>query len=211
MSHHSFIAIHDKSPESRILYISSGVHQAMGVHPQDMIGQSAYAFITNDQHTQAYPLSSCGSLDETCVTILHINAQHTGHLLATRVYIFSCDSCNLIVAIMQPGQVHQQPPAIDVRRPFASSVSTSSVHAARETSLRACLVLGSWDSSPVLHPDGRASGLVTNPDGPRIVFATNSISRILDTDGDELVDMPFLRMVAPESLAEAADFLERLR
>ncbi|KAJ2787727.1 hypothetical protein GGI15_000498 [Coemansia interrupta] len=215
MPHHSFIAIHDKSPESRILYMSSGVRQALGVQPQDMIGQSAYAFLASDTHTAAYPHASCGSLDETCVTILDLNAQHTGTLLATRVHIFSCDSCNLIVATMQPGHVRRQPPAMDVCRPFSpssepSEPSASAVRVARETRLRACLVLGPWVSHPVVSADGGSAGVVTNPLGPRVVFATNSVSRMLDVDGDELVDMPFLRMVAPESLGEAAGFLERL-
>ncbi|KAJ2445731.1 hypothetical protein GGF42_005897 [Coemansia sp. RSA 2424] len=43
-----------------------------------------------------------------------------------------------------------------------------------------------------------------------IVLVTNSISRLVEVDGDDLINTPLLRLVAPESLARTAQFLEDL-
>ncbi|KAJ1880002.1 hypothetical protein H4R99_002089 [Coemansia sp. RSA 1722] len=205
---HSFIAIHDKSQESRILYISSGVRQAMGTEPQQMIGHSAYVFMIDDSYSQSYSSLQCGDTDETSVAVMHINTKHeNGELVASRVFVFSCDTCNVIIAVMYPGRVRQSAPTMSISRPPLAPVSILD-RASRETQLRSCMVLEQPQPTEVMLPNGLSSGVTTSPGGPKIVFVTNSISRLLDTDGDELVGMPFLKLVAPESLADAARFLD---
>ncbi|KAJ1820783.1 hypothetical protein LPJ56_003365, partial [Coemansia sp. RSA 2599] len=205
---HSFIAIQDKSAESRILYISSGVRQAMGVEPQEMIGQSAYMFMTDDSYAQSYPNMYCGDIDETSVAVMYINVKRdSGELIASRIFIFSCDTCNIIIAVMCPGRVRANPPTVNLHRPPVAPGSRLD-GASREMHLRSCMVLETSRSGDIVLPGGQQSGMTTSPGGPKIVFVTNSISRLLDTDGDELIDKPFLKLVAPESLADAARFLD---
>ncbi|KAJ2741601.1 hypothetical protein GGI20_005073 [Coemansia sp. BCRC 34301] len=221
---HSFIGIHDKSAEARILYLSSGVQHAMGFPPQMMIGSSAYGFITDDEYAQSYPTAYCGDADETSVTVMNINATHSGgDLIATRLVVFSCDTCFLVVAMMFPGSPSVALPTLDIHRmqrggaepavPAQQQQSRqSSVHITRAPHPRACMVVE--NASPLGLPVTTASlehsSLVTKPIGPHIVFVTNSISRIIEADGDELIDTPLLRLVAPESLAKTAQFLEDL-
>ncbi|KAJ1647690.1 hypothetical protein LPJ64_000937 [Coemansia asiatica] len=204
----SFIAIHDKSTESRILFISSGVRQAMGIEPQEMIGHSAYTFMTDDNFTQSYPTLYCGDADETSVAVMHLNVKrNNGDLIASRVFVFGCDTCNVVIAVMYPGRVRLNPPAMNLHRPPVASESRLD-GASSETHLRSCMVLERSRPLELALPTGQSSGVSTSPGGPKIVFVTNSISRLLDTDGDELIDRPFLKLVAPESLADAAGFLD---
>ncbi|KAJ2724354.1 hypothetical protein GGI07_002033 [Coemansia sp. Benny D115] len=150
-------------------------------------------------------------MDETTVSVMHINVQKNGgDLVAARVAIFSCDSCNVIIAMTYPDRLHPSSPTLDIKRhqdAISQPRRDASIHVSRETRIRSCLVLGRSDTSEILLPNGQSSGVFTNPDGPVVVFATNSISNLLEIDGDELIGSSFLRLVAPESLTAAAQFL----
>ncbi|KAJ1958929.1 hypothetical protein GGI12_004610 [Dipsacomyces acuminosporus] len=66
------------------------------------------------------------------------------------------------------------------------------------TNHQACFVLGDFSPND---PDGDA--------GPKIVFTTDSINRILDVDSCDLQGVPFLSLVAMEDNQKAYGFLER--
>ncbi|KAJ2909040.1 hypothetical protein GGI21_002280 [Coemansia aciculifera] len=221
---HSFIGIHDKSSEARILYLSSGVSQALGMPPHMMVGSSAYGFITDDEYSQSYPTAYCGDADETSVTVMNINAMHSGgEPVATRLVVFSCDTCFLVVAMMFPGMPSVALPTLDIKRMEHGAESAvpvpqqqqharrSSVHTTSAPHPRACMVV---ENARLLEADLAVvpgSTVITKPSGPHIVFVTNSIGRIVDVDGgDELINTPLLRLIAPESLAKTAQFLEDL-
>ncbi|KAJ2468735.1 hypothetical protein GGI02_003614 [Coemansia sp. RSA 2322] len=216
---HSFIGIHDKSEEARILYLSSGVLQAMGMPAQTMVGSSAYGFITDDPYLQSYPSMYCGDADETSVTIMNVNAMHSGGApVATRLVAFSCDTCILVVAMMFPDMPCVAPPTLNIQRmqgPEAAGDSRGriSVHVTQAPHPRACLVVehvSLTSSELAVFPGSEQAGIVSKPNGPHIVFVTNSISRVVRADGDELINTPFLQLVAPESLSRAAQFLQEL-
>ncbi|KAI8323647.1 hypothetical protein GQ54DRAFT_257864 [Martensiomyces pterosporus] len=229
---YSFICIHDKSAETRLLYLSSGVRQAMGYQPQAMVGHSAVNFIADDWYAQDYPEAYQEDDDETSVTVMNLNAKRNGgDPIATRLVAFNCETCILIVAIMFPEQPYTPLSTLGVRRldhaleqqsqppsrnegpgaQVARPPRTQSVFVTRAPQPKACFVLERISSQQVhASEDESNSHLVTKPNGPQIVFVTNSINRILNLDGDELINTPFLRLLAPESLVKASQFLDEL-
>ncbi|KAJ1955922.1 hypothetical protein EC988_001618 [Linderina pennispora] len=79
------------------------------------------------------------------------------------------------------------------------TLRSAHVHTARSCRAKACFVLTRADTSTETH-------------GPTVVFVTNSISRILgdDTEGHEVINMPFFSLIAPPDITKAAGFLDSL-
>ncbi|KAJ2546958.1 hypothetical protein EV175_005405 [Coemansia sp. RSA 1933] len=55
-----------------------------------------------------------------------------------------------------------------------------------------------------------ASGGTRRKNGPLIVFASGSVSRLIDADTSDLLRFPFLKLVAPEDILRVSKFFERI-
>ncbi|KAJ1795685.1 hypothetical protein LPJ59_004203 [Coemansia sp. RSA 2399] len=72
-------------------------------------------------------------------------------------------------------------------------------HTDRSRTRRACLIV-----DKVSEPNG------CNTMGPRIIFASSSLSQITDIDACDVQGTPFLSLVPPEDVTKAATFLEQV-
>ncbi|KAJ2797001.1 hypothetical protein H4R20_005346 [Coemansia guatemalensis] len=66
----------------------------------------------------------------------------------------------------------------------------------------------------MLESPEKVCGEVFNPEyrvnGPNIVFATSSVSHLIDADISDVMQYPFLKLVAPEDVTHVSKFFERL-
>ncbi|KAJ1937402.1 hypothetical protein FBU59_004759 [Linderina macrospora] len=197
-----------------------------------MLGQSAYGFIADDAYKLDYPAVYANDTEDASVMVMRLNAKsQDGAPVTTRLVAFNCDTCILVVAMMFPEQpavpltnlaVRRVDESLEAQRAMAGAEATASntqqetsrqvsrasgIFVTRATQPKACFVLECLDAGPeIITPEG----LVTKPIGPSIVFVTNSVGRLLDAEGDELIGTPFLRLVAPESLLRASKFIDDL-
>ncbi|KAJ2680663.1 hypothetical protein GGH99_005394 [Coemansia sp. RSA 1285] len=82
------------------------------------------------------------------------------------------------------------------------SLYRAHIYTARASRAKACFILNYIETAD----DNPAS------QGPTIDFVTNSVSEIFggDTDGHEIMDKPFLSLVAPQDITKAAVYLDNL-
>ncbi|KAJ2401413.1 hypothetical protein GGI23_001412 [Coemansia sp. RSA 2559] len=91
---------------------------------------------------------------------------------------------------------------VNPKQPLVTKESLHKAHifTARAARAKACFILNTIDSDPASQ-------------GPTIEFVTNTVSDIFggDTDGHEIMDRPFLSLVAPQDVTKAAVYLDSLR
>ncbi|KAJ1964766.1 hypothetical protein GGI12_001209 [Dipsacomyces acuminosporus] len=95
---------------------------------------------------------------------------------------------------------HEDMVNLDYPKVTRASLRNASMHTTRACRDKACFVL---DRS-----DRQLEGSV----GPRVVFVTNTVSRIFDdnVDGDELINMPFFSIVATAEITKIARFMDTM-
>ncbi|KAJ1838659.1 hypothetical protein LPJ70_005373 [Coemansia sp. RSA 2708] len=220
----SYIGIHTREKNIRLLYVSSGCRQAIGYTPEFLIQQGGAQFIAdgfdfNDYaHLYADQATDSDSQEDgASVFMAHLHIAHArGMPILHRIITFKMDNCILYVATTFPeakysGQGELTARALDrqmeinvTRKRAAMQMDGKSVYYARNTyQAKAALVLERPDLLEVAQTGQRSSG-------PLIAFCTGSINRIIEADSEDLASYPFLKLVAPECIVEASEFLEQL-
>ncbi|KAJ1723652.1 hypothetical protein LPJ53_002035 [Coemansia erecta] len=185
----AYIAIHDKTPLMRVLYASSNIRQILQFAPSEVVGHPALAFVS---HIKATDYSEqFGRLTNDTVLASHMlvdNRQGTPVLL--RIIHFSCDNLEFNVALAVPHMPQQglQQDSLAIRAAMAGS---------RASRVQACLVL---ESSAVAEHH--------SPLGPRVVFATRSVERVVGRPAEDIQGLGFMQLLAPHEVTRAALFLE---
>ncbi|KAJ2769952.1 hypothetical protein IWQ56_002350, partial [Coemansia nantahalensis] len=183
----------------------------LGREPREFIGRSSFDFIEG-KVAEDYTGATKGHITEH-VLITEIRTRlENGVLRTVQLLRFDCEnivaSLALVVRTCMPGTPEAEPQGAcnsgspprrqAVGVPPTDSQPTSTSRYARSMT-KACLVL-----EDTLHENTDSAA------GPQVLFASMSISRILDVDSCELQGMAFLALVAGEDVVAAARFLERL-
>ncbi|KAJ1963126.1 hypothetical protein GGI12_002243 [Dipsacomyces acuminosporus] len=216
----TYIIIHERSPEMPVLYVSSSVRQALLYEPDELIGHSPVEYMVDTRDTQDFKKEH-GSITEDNVIMTNIFLKSKiGRPIYIRSIAFACSNVNFYMATTFPDvTLDQSQRTLSIQRyrcilsendndegsAGSSSSNTndrrvdmSAVYSMRAT-YQACFVLGGLNSDD---PDSDA--------GPKIVFSTDSISRILDVDSCDLQGVPFLSLVTMEDNEKAYRYLERV-
>ncbi|KAJ2848342.1 hypothetical protein IWW36_003352 [Coemansia brasiliensis] len=219
-----------------ILYVSSSVRQVTSSEPSWLVGQSAVQYLSNGNLEEYRQLAVVRDQNNVIITGLCASTAE-GNVHNMRVIQFNCDNIvlNVCEIIKDPvtGQVDAPPMNIEVYNPAeqtsshrdysptsqisnqnaqrkvtrkknseqnASIANTGRVMHYARTRTKACLILeGSLTSC--------SSNNIT---GPKIIFASNSFSRIINADASDIQGLPFLSLVAAQDTVAAAGFLERM-
>ncbi|KAJ2027592.1 hypothetical protein IWW57_002534 [Coemansia sp. S610] len=211
-----FMGIHDKTPDMRIIYVTSSIRQVLGFEPSDVVGQTALTFIENgnaDEYKEHFGEHS--NDDSVLVTQVYIraNASAPVHI---KLVSFSCDSLAFNVCFVRsdtPPTLEHSPMRIELVRGSGldeTSRQQSLLAAQRERNRRATIVSGGRSIRACLTLD-YISERAENPMGPRILFASNSFDRIINADASDIQGLPFLLLVAPEDVAKAGRFLDKIK
>ncbi|KAJ2830590.1 hypothetical protein IWW50_000184 [Coemansia erecta] len=232
----AFIGIHEKNDSTRVLYVSSGIRQAIGYPPSEVVNTEAKSFISdafdNDDYMKIYESASRTNQDtdedgndddDSSAFTWHVNLRTaSGEPVFHRLVGFSCENSILFIGISFPevpytAQRELQVQALDgamkqlnVTRAKSQMQASSSVvgsnvplYFSRNRQLKATLVLERPDAMETAETGRRQSG-------PLVVFVTGSISRILDADPSDLMQFPFLKLVAPECILQVSMYFEQL-
>ncbi|KAJ2491064.1 hypothetical protein IWW37_002621 [Coemansia sp. RSA 2050] len=211
-----FMGIHDKTPDMRIIYVTSSIREVLGFEPSDVIGQTALTFIENgnaEEYKEHFGEHS--NDDSVLVTQIYVrtNASAPAHI---KLVSFSCDSLAFNVCFVysnsSPALQHSPLRVEQVRSGGLEQPSRhqSLLAAQRERNSRATIVSGGRSIRACLTLDS-ISERAENPMGPRILFASNSFDRIINADASDIQGLPFLLLVAPEDVAKAGRFLENIK
>ncbi|KAJ1953211.1 hypothetical protein GGI12_006061, partial [Dipsacomyces acuminosporus] len=190
------------------------VRRAVFYEPSDMVGHSALEFVEDTRDTDEIK-EHHGSVTDDNVIMTHMILKSKRN---TPVYIrtiaFSCGNVNFHMVNAYPQltitnnrQSLERTLGIQGFKCLLSEEENSEGERqlvgrnmdatySMRTSYQACFVLG--DVNPE-DPDSDA--------GPKIVFATESISRILDVESYDLQDVPFLSLVTMSDSEKAYQFL----
>ncbi|KAJ2783771.1 hypothetical protein H4R18_001523 [Coemansia javaensis] len=191
----TFIGVHDRSPELRLLYVSSSVRQGLHLEPQDMLWKPSFNYLEGNNVSE-YKRLNMLSGESSVVTSGVVVRSGTGELRTVRVIQFTSDDivCNIATIYPDPAPEPTGHMAVGVQ-PCAPVRVQPTCYARSCT--KACLVL--------VHPADSDSS-----SGPRVLFASRSFAHILDVDPCDLQGLPFLSLVAAADTVAAARFLEKM-
>ncbi|KAJ2499888.1 hypothetical protein GGH96_003146 [Coemansia sp. RSA 1972] len=180
----SFLGIHSRDNDTQILYISSGCREAMGFTPAQMMANQAKGYIYDSFNTE-YPTIYQDKAKDS-------EFEDEGNDDESNAF---CIYMNLHTATGPP-ILHRGAPVQAGRAPLYFS---------RSRQIKAVLVL---EHPEAVEIDTEETG--RRPTGPLIAFCTSSISRLVDVDNSDIMNYPFMKLVAPEDLVHVFLYFERL-
>ncbi|KAJ2454617.1 hypothetical protein EV183_001365 [Coemansia sp. RSA 2336] len=221
----AFIGIHEKNDSTRVLYVSSGIRQAIGFLPSQVVNTEAKSFISDDfdnnDYMKIYESGTPGSDDDdesnAYTWEVHLRTA-TGERMLHRLIGFSCENSILFIGISFPeaplsskrelqvqaldGAMKRMNVSRELKQPPANPAVP--LYYSRSRQVKAALVLERPDALVETQETGR------RPSGPLVVFVTGSISRLIDADTADLMRFPFLKLVAPECVLLVSRYFDKL-
>ncbi|KAJ1861065.1 hypothetical protein LPJ78_005553 [Coemansia sp. RSA 989] len=228
----SFLGIHSRDMETKILYISSGCRNAMGFTPAEMTANQASGYI-HDSFNTIYPtlyMDNSEEDDESSAFCIYMNLRTASNTpVLHRVITMRADNCVIVVATafpeapirdrrelqvqtldgkLQRMTISPEQVQLERRRKEAAQQQQGGrvpLYYARSRQVKAVLVL---EHPEVAEIETEESG--RRPAGPHIAFSTSSISRLIDVDNSDIMSYPFMKLVAPEDLLHVGSYFDRL-
>ncbi|KAJ2318646.1 hypothetical protein GGI00_006552, partial [Coemansia sp. RSA 2681] len=228
----AFVGIHDKTPDMRVLYVTSSIQDVLGFEPADIIGQTALGFLANgDVEEYRTQVGGQQSVEEgVVVTKVHVRTR-SGELIYIKILNFSCDNLAFNVGFVYseetaPTRVERSPLRVELlhREPIGGTPTQMYGESEQLQSRRHSLLAAHQERNRrqglggggrlvraclLLEPIGVCTD--ASPMGPRVLFASNSFNRIVSIDTCDVQGMPFLLLVAPEDVARAGQFLDNVK
>ncbi|KAJ2336032.1 hypothetical protein GGI00_001056 [Coemansia sp. RSA 2681] len=219
----AFVGIHDKTPDMRVLYVTSSIQDVLGFEPSDIIGQAAHGFLANgDAEEYQTQVGGQPSVEGVLITKLHVRSR-SGELIYVKILNFSCDSLAFNVCFVYskeaaPTRVERSPLRVELVHSESEQLQSrrhSLLTAHQERNRRQGLGGGGGGGGRLvraclmLEPIGVCTD--ASPMGPRVLFASNSFDRIVSIDTCDVQGMPFLLLVASEDVARAGRFLDNVK
>ncbi|KAJ1899053.1 hypothetical protein LPJ66_002367 [Kickxella alabastrina] len=217
------LSVHDKTPDMRVLYVSSNIRNILQYEPEDILGQPAFTYIANGNGKNYKSTIGLNTRHDMIVANIDVLARN-GKLIHLRVIHFNCDNMAFNVTVTVPETVSKlkdkrglnlermgwhntdtddvgckKPGGMSGQHGFHVSLGRQKKPQTTNTSVQACLVLEKQRTSE----DHR-------PDGPLVLFASNSFEHIIGIDSTDIQGVAFLSLVSTEDLAKAAMFLDRV-
>ncbi|KAJ2076651.1 hypothetical protein H4R24_005582 [Coemansia sp. RSA 988] len=235
----AFIGIHSRDDSTQVLYISSGVRQAIGFTPAQMLMHGAKEFIADsysDNYASIYRHKTSEDNsneeedeDEANAYVMYMNVKTADGLpVLNRVTTFKCDNCVIVISMAFPEIPYSSQNELKVqmldgamKRMVITRERDSQLERHRETATL------QGTRQPLYFARNRqlkAAFVLENPqvadieteetgrrqNGPLVVFVTGSVSRLIDADNTDLMGFAFLKLVAPEDVLHVGKFFERL-
>ncbi|KAJ1723655.1 hypothetical protein LPJ53_002038 [Coemansia erecta] len=191
-SSRAFLAVHDKTPEMRVLYVSSNVRQIVKYEPSEIIGQPSLGFVS--QSTLDFYQRAFADARQDEVVVSHMRVpDRDANPVYLRVMHFNCDNMGFNVSVTRPDAEgsRMENELLDCQHRLGR------MQVGRRM-LCGCLVL----ENHVVELNGST--------GPRILFASRSFGRMLGVDTSDIQGSRFLSLVAPGDVLRASMFLEKI-
>ncbi|KAJ1726267.1 hypothetical protein LPJ61_005307, partial [Coemansia biformis] len=231
----TYIGIHARDSGSQLLYVSSGVREALGFTPAQMLSLPAETFVA-DSHGDYMRIydekaneGADNGDDDANAYLMYLNVKRAdGSAVLHRIITFKCDNCILAIAQALPEVPFRNKRELQVqmldgakrqvnvtrekeaqgerrRRNASTRAHRSPLYCSRDRVAKAAFVLENPDA--VSTPTAQCGN---RNQGPLTVFVTGTISHIIEADPSDVMRYPFLKLVAPEDVVHAGRYFERL-
>ncbi|KAJ1961161.1 hypothetical protein GGI12_003402 [Dipsacomyces acuminosporus] len=211
----SYIVIHERSPAMPILYASSSRRRVLLYEPSEYIGQSPLENVVDARDIEDMKSHHSSVTEDNVIMTNVFLKRKDGRPVYTRTISFACGDINFVLATAYPNIGYDPGQRVFSVQRFRCLLGGQNISEdgraerrnldanamySRKTAFQACMVLEELDL------DAGSSVEV----GPRVIFATHSISRIIEADSCDLQDLPFLSLIATRDIVKAATFLEKV-
>ncbi|KAH9909138.1 hypothetical protein F4778DRAFT_215033 [Xylariomycetidae sp. FL2044] len=202
---HTFITIHNLSPDANILFASHSVYDILGYLPQDVQGRSCFDFFHPEEVPFARSIHNRGILLDKAAVL------HYARILSRDGQWTSCECCFTIVhdvlvactSIYRRGEKSERRAmeAPQIRRIFSSSPRDPRYHMLEHLSPKFKM--------PPMEREPRAALILNRfTRNLRVMFATNAVSSILGVSPDQIQGKRFYDCIAENCLQDALNCLE---
>ncbi|KAJ2715701.1 hypothetical protein H4R19_001053 [Coemansia spiralis] len=225
----SYIGIHARDETTRVLYISSGVEDAIGYSAESLINTRAIDVM--EEHFDVKDLAQMfaageGKTDTASAYVMYLNVKTAfGEPILHRITMFQCDNCVVYIGMSFPEVAYTKRTNLAVRqldgamkeldisqelREHQRRTQQTQPHAHRQQAPLYYSQSNRIKAAFVLEDRDAVEGEMGQLAGPQVVFVTGSVSRLIDADTSDLSQAPFLKLVAPEDVLQVGKFLDRL-
>ncbi|KAJ1960018.1 hypothetical protein GGI12_004030 [Dipsacomyces acuminosporus] len=210
-----YIVIHERSPGLPVLYTSRSRQQFLSYLLESPAGGTPLPYITSSRDRAEIKRCYGSQTDNNVILTNFFTKSKYDEDVLVRGITFACgtvglamitayinvartqDSSNAMTTQKYKYILRNNDSRVGVINSIADGGNANGMYSMKST-YQACFVLEEMSTSSL---DGDT--------GPKIVFITDSINRILDTDSCDLQGLPFLDLVAIEDKEKAAAFLEK--
>ncbi|KAJ2137530.1 hypothetical protein IW136_003478 [Coemansia sp. RSA 678] len=236
----TFLGLHSRDNASIVLHASSGIRQALGFAPSDLVNKYSPSLIADHHDPKDYsrmvnvdPNAQSNETEEAVdeeadafVCYMNLNTASGTPVLA-RITSITCDTIVVVIGTAFPEVPFESRAAFkghklenrarqleaERMRLEAEQVTSRrrrvqkqrSMYRSRSKQAKAVMLLEDADVSCIeTEETGR------RPNGPMVVFCTGSISQVVDADNSDIMNHPFLKLVAPEDVVHVSRFFDRM-
>ncbi|KAJ2454618.1 hypothetical protein EV183_001366 [Coemansia sp. RSA 2336] len=224
----SFIGIHTRTPDMKVLFISSGTRGAIGFAPTQIIDKTVEDFVVEgysaNDYMGMYDLREADEEDEASAYTWFAHLRHSGgNPVLHRFTAFKLDNCVIFLACAFPEIPYSAHTELTVQ---VLDGKMKQLNATRKREAREAMLTRNGNHLPLRDARGKqvkAAVVLEHPDalveteetgrrtaGPLVVFVTGSISQIVEADPSDLARFPFMKLVAPEDYTHVCEFFDRL-
>ncbi|KAJ1934127.1 hypothetical protein GGF37_006480, partial [Kickxella alabastrina] len=193
------LSVHNKTPDMRVLYVSSNIRNILQYEPENIIGQPAFTYIANSNGQNYKSTIGLNTRHDMIVANIDVLARN-GNLIHLRVIHFNCDNMAFNVTVTVPETVSKlrdkrglnlermgwhnadtddadckRAGGVSGQHSFHVSLGRQKKTQTTNKSVQACLVL----EKQTTFEDHR-------PDGPLVLFASNSFEHIIGVDSIDI-------------------------
>ncbi|KAH6660695.1 hypothetical protein BKA67DRAFT_509648 [Truncatella angustata] len=202
---HTFITIHNLSPEANILFASASITEILGYEPHEVQGRPCFDYFHPDEEAWARKIHGRGVRLDKAASLHYLRVQHrNGQWI-------SCECCFTIVhdvlvactSIYRIGAKSERRAieAPQIRRIFSSSPRDPRYHMLEHLSPKFRM--------PPVEREPRAALILNRFTRPlSIMFSTDAVSQILGLRPDQIQHKSFYECIANNCLADAVRCLE---
>ncbi|KAK9771283.1 hypothetical protein AB5N19_11352 [Seiridium cardinale] len=202
---HTFITIHNLSPEANILFVSASITEILGYEPHEVQGRPCFDYFHPEEEPWARRIHGRGVRLDKAASLHYLRVQHRDGRWV------SCECCFTIVhdvlvactSIYRIGAKSERRAieAPQIRRIFSSSPRDPRYHMLEHLSPKFRM--------PPVEREPRAALILNRFTRPlSIMFATDAISQILGLRPDQVQHKSFYECIANNCLADAVKCLE---
>ncbi|KAJ1951879.1 hypothetical protein GGI12_006383 [Dipsacomyces acuminosporus] len=189
-----------------ILYLSSSIRKALLYEPEDLVGHSPLE-ILGDKYINDFKVHHGRQTEDNVILTNTLVTSKCSREVYQRSITFACGNVNFQIATTYPEAVLDKSKrrfsihrfrcvlSEELNNTKSSTVKDLNTAYSLKSCYQACFVLGR------VNADKDTSS--------RIVFATDSISKILDADSADLQGEPFLSLVSSDDTEKAREFLRK--
>ncbi|KAJ1898974.1 hypothetical protein LPJ66_002418 [Kickxella alabastrina] len=216
------LSVHDKTPDMRMLYVSSNIRNILQYEPEDILGQPAFTYIPNGNGQNYKSTIGLNTRHDMIVANIDVIARN-GKPIHLRAIHFNCDNMAFNVTVTVPETVSKlrDKRGLNLERMGWHNTDTDDADCKKAGGVsgqRGFVLLGQQKKTQTTNKSVQACLVLKKqtaseeqrPDGPLVLFASNSFEHIIGVDSTDIQGVAFLSLVSTEDVAKAAMFLDRV-